>query len=88
MCSWNLNRLACKKCNSAKEEINKFVKETENINVWGKGKCPSDMLLKKKKKKNELTDEIICTSHLPSSMAALQNISRVYEAIWNTPKNR
>ena len=29
MCSWNLNRLACKKCNSAKEEINKFMKETE-----------------------------------------------------------
>ena len=56
MCSWNLNRLACKKCNSAKEEINKFMKETENINVWGKGKCPSDMILKKKKKKEKWTD--------------------------------
>ena len=33
ICSWNLNRLACKKYNSGKEEIIKFIKETENINV-------------------------------------------------------
>ena len=48
ICSWYLNRLACKKCNSGEEEINKFMKEIKLtdffsffylINIYWKNIC-------------------------------------------------